>query len=190
MLVRRRAVQARLAAGALVLAASGCGSSGRESSAPGRPLPSYGGHAAQVFDDGIEPAAVGMDFERAYLPKTDQALRERSQLSDGVLRVRVSTVTAKKDGPESIYQVGLHTVEKLAGQNPPAEDFTVTISKGSDSFGILKSMEARLIGVPFVAFVREFVRSDGDREIHFHFAPDTKDVKLAVGDAVILGELK
>jgi hypothetical protein len=51
-------------------------------------------------------------------------------------------------------------------------------------------MEARLIGLAFVAFVREFVRPDGDHEVHFHFAPDTKDVKLAVGDALILGELK
>ena len=37
---------------------------------------------------------------------------------------------------------------------------------------------------------REFVRPDGDRELHFHLAPDSKEVKLAVSDAVLLGELK
>lgn len=175
----------------LALTLAGCGSSGGAgSNAPTRPLPSWSGRAADLFDDVIEPSAVGMDYQKSYLPKSDPALRERAQVSDAVLRVKVATVTAKKDGPEAVYQLGLHTVEKLNAKNDPGADFTVTITKASESHGIMRSFENRLVGYNFVAFVREFVRPDGDREVHFHLAPDTKEVKLAVGDALLLGELK
>jgi hypothetical protein len=171
----------------LALGAAACGPIGGPGS-PTRPLPAYAGRASELFDDGIEPAAVGLDFDKGYSPKADTMLRERAQVSDAVLRVRISTVTGKKDGPESTFQLGLHIIEKLSGDNPPPVEFTVGVSRSSESHGILKNFEGRLVGAPFIAFVREFVRADGDREIHFHLSPDTADVKAAVGNAVILGE--
>ncbi len=181
-----------LATVALAIGGIGCGSSSRarDANGPNRPLPGWSGHSVEVFDDSIEPAAVGLDFDRGYHPRGDAMLRERAQLSDAVLRVRVATVTAKSDGPDSVFHLGLSTVEKLAGEHPPPAEFTVTVSKSSESHGIMKSFESRLVGRGFVAFVREFVRPDGDRELHFHLAPDSKEVKLAVSDAVLLGELK
>lgn len=180
------------AAFAATLALGAGGTSGcSPATGPGarsRPLPAYAGRAADLFDDAIDPAGVGMDFDRGYSPKADPLLRERAQVSDAVLRVKVSTVTGKKDGPESTFQLGLHTVEKMTGQNPPPDDFTVLISKASEAHGIMKNFEGRLVGYPFVAFVREFVRPDGDHEVHFHLSPDTADVKSAISNAVILGE--
>lgn len=173
----------------LAVAALGCGG-GRDANAPSRPLPTYAGRAAELFDDAIEPAAVGLDFDRSYVPKADPLLRERTQLGDAVLRVRVSTVTAKNDGPAPIYQIGLQTVEKLSGEHPPATSFTVQIDKSSESHGIMKNFESRLVSYAFVAFVREFVRADGDHDIHFHLAPDSKEVRAAVVDAVALSGLK
>ncbi len=167
----------------------GCGTS-KGANDPSRPLAPYAGRQADLFDDTIEPAAVGLDFDRGYSPRLDKVLRERAQVGDAVLRVRVSTVTAKTDGPDSTYQLGLHTVEKLAGKHPPPTDFTVQINKASESHGIMKNFESRLVGYAFVAFVREFAHPSGDREVHFHLAPDTKEVKAAVGDAMIMGELK
>jgi hypothetical protein len=182
---RAAALSIMLLAGML---AAGCGS-GNEANAPTRPLPGWSGHFAQLFDDTIEPAAVGLDFDRGYSPKADPTLRERAQVSDAVLRVKVSTVTARKDGPDATYQLGLHTVEKIAGDHPPPADFTVGINKSSESHGIMKNFESRLVGYAFVAFVREFVRPDGDRDVHFHLAPDTKEVKAAIGDALIAHEV-
>jgi hypothetical protein len=144
----------------------------------------------EVFDDSIEPAAVGLDFDRGYSPRGDKSLRERAQMADAVLRVRVTTVTAKTEGTGNVYTLGLQTLEELAGKHPPPPRFDVVVSRSSESHGIMKSFEGRLVGKTFVGFVREFVRSDGDHELHFHLAPDSKDVKLAVGDAVLLGELK
>ncbi|MBX3208109.1 MAG: cobalamin ABC transporter substrate-binding protein [Labilithrix sp.] len=175
-----------------VLASSlglGCGG-GTEASDPSRQLAPYSGRQADLFDDSIAPAAVGLDFDRGYAPRLDKTLRERTQVGDAVLRVRVSTVTAKTDGPDAMYQLGLHTVEKLAGKHPPPVDFTVQINKASESHGIMKNFESRLVGYAFIAFVREFAHPSGDREVHFHLAPDTKDVKAAVGDAMLMGELR
>ena len=182
---------ARLAAVLAVLAtaatAPGCGPPSGPTTGANRPLPAYAGRAADLFDDAVDPAAVGMDFDKGYSAKADPLLRERAQVSDAVLRVKVSTVTGKKDGPEATYQLGLHIIEKMTGANPPPPDFTVTVNKSSESHGILKNFEGRLVGYPFVAFVREFVRPDGDHEVHFHLSPDTKAVKDAVGNAVVLG---
>jgi hypothetical protein len=164
----------------------GCGGSG---GGPTHPVTPYAGRSADLFDDAIEPAAVGLDFDKGYAPRVDKTLRERTQTGDAVVRVRVATVTAKKDGPDATYQLGLHTVEKLAGAHAPSSDFTVQINKASESHGIMKNFESRLVGYAFVAFVREFATPAGDRELHFHLAPDTKEVKSAVSDALALGEL-
>jgi hypothetical protein len=182
---------ARLIATGLVAISTipGCGQASGASS-PTRPLPAYAGRAADLFDDAIDPAGVGMDYDRGYSPRADALLRERAQVSDAVLRIKIATVTAKTDGAEKTYQLGLHTVEKMTGDNPPAADFTVSVTKSSEAHGILKNFEGRLVGYPFIAFVREFVRPDGDREVHFHLSPDTKEVKVAVGDAVVLGEIE
>ena len=188
-MVRPAAAFSTLVLACVLGTGTGCGSS-RDPNAPGRPLPSWAGHQVEVFDDTIEPAAVGLDLDKGYTPRGDPMLRERAQLADGILRVKVTTVTAKTDGPDSVFHLGLNSLEKLAGKNPPPAQFTVAIGKASESYGIMRSMESRLVGKDFVAFIREFARPDGDRELHFHFAPDSKDVKAAVGDAVLLGELK
>lgn len=188
------AVVRSLAFVALTAMAAAC--SGKDADSPdsrsqaGRRLTPYVGRSADLFDDTIEPAAVGLDFDKGYAPRVDKTLRERAQVGDAVVRVRVATVTTKKDGPDSNYQLGLHTVEKLMGKSAPPEDFTVHIGKASESHGIMQNFESRLVGYPFVAFVREFSTPGGEREVHFHLAPDTKEVKMAVSDAQLLSETK
>jgi hypothetical protein len=151
---------------------------------------SYAGRQADLFDDTIEPAAVGLDYDKGYSPRLDKTLRERAQVGDAVLRVRVSTVTARPDGRHARYELELHTVEKLAGKRELPTDFVVRVSKSSDSHGIVKNFESRLVGYAFIAFVREFDHPSGERQVHFHLAPDTKEVKTAVGDAVLPSGLK
>lgn len=185
-LVVRLSVAAGVGAASAV---AGCGGA-QTANDPNRPLSAYSGRLADLFDDTVEPAAVGLDLDKGYSPRLDRMLRERSQVADGVVRVRVSTVTAKSDGPDAVFQLGLHPVEKLAGNNAPTGDFTVQLTKASGSHGIMKSFESRLVGYAFVAFVREFVLPSGERQMHFHLAPDTKDVKAAVGDAMLMSELK
>src|SRR4051812_45723649 len=90
--------------GLIGLAACGDGQGAND---PSRKVASYQGRQADLFDDSIDPAAVGLDFDKGYAPRLDKALRERAQVGDAVLRVRVATVTVKTDGPDAVYQLGL-----------------------------------------------------------------------------------
>jgi hypothetical protein len=149
-----------------------------------RPLPSYAGHALDLFDDSIEPKAVGLEADQRADPRGDAMLRERAQLSDATLRVRVSTLTTKHDGAETFYQLGLRTIENLGGPFPPEAAFAVSMGSRSSSLGLVRNLEDAIVGKSFVAFVRAFVLPDGDRELHFHFAPDTPAEVAAVKAAV------
>ena len=159
--------------------------------APSRPLPTYAGRSVELFDDAIEPRAVGLDPEVNAHVRSDPLLRERVQIGDATLRVRIDTITVKQeDSDASSYQVGFRVIDKIAGAHPPDGEFTVRVSKQSPSAGILKSYQSQLIGKRFLAFVRLFVRSDGDHDMHFHLAPDSKEVAAAVHDAIVLADFK
>ena len=157
--------------------------------APTRPLPTYGGRSIELFDDAIEPRAVGLDPDVGAKAKSDPLLRERVQIGDATLRVRVDTVTVKQEDSDSSYQIGFRVIDQMAGGHPPEEAFTVKVSKQGPSAGILKSYESQLVGKKFIAFVRLFVRPDGEHEMHFHVAPDSKEVATAVRDAAVLADL-
>ncbi len=171
--------------GVLLLATVACG--GPDANSPGRTLPPFTGRSVELFDDAIEPRAVGLNLEEAAQPRTDPVLRERTQTGDAVVRVRVETVTGSGDSESLKYELTLRILNVLAGQNAPKDILTVMVGRSSPSFGILKSFDTRLGGKQFIAFVREFQVGE-DRRFHFHFAPDAPDVAAAVKDAVDLAE--
>ncbi len=165
-----------------------CGG-GPEAKAPGRPLPSYAGHAVELFDDAIDTRAVGLELEgRGVAPRSDTLLRERTQVGDAVMRVRIDTVTSRGDGVSERFDLGLRVLDKIAGAENVPDEFTVRVDKNSPSVGIVKSFQGRLGGKIFIAFLREFVRPDGDPESHFHLSRDGKDVEAAVREAAALGQ--
>ncbi len=163
-----------------------------DSRGPGRPLPPYGGHAAQLFDDTIEPSALGFTSEPSKAPRGDTLLRERTQVGDAAMHVRVVTVTLRNEGSGRTWQMGLHSLETLAGAHPPAPDFTLQVEATDPAAGLLRAFEARLIGMTFVAFVREFGGADPSEGArwHFHLAHDDKDEIDAVRSASALGRLR
>ena len=171
--------------------ALGCGGASSGAKGPSRPLPSYTGRMITLFDDDIEPRAVGIELSQApQLPRTDPVLRERAQVGDATLRVRIDTVTANSDGVRTRHDLGLHTLEHLTGEHPPPESFSVRIEPASPSATLVKNFHDRLGGKTLVVFVREFVRADGDTELHFHASPDDPAVVQAVKDAAAHAEFR
>jgi hypothetical protein len=56
----------------------------------------------------------------------------------------------------------------------------------------LKTFDGRLVGVPLVAFLREFAGADGSGQgdLHFHLSREGKDELRAVNVAALLGEVR
>ena len=173
-------------AAVLALALAACGGTDAHGRSPDSPLPAYAAHAAELFDDAIEPQAVGLEFEAPVDPRIDPKFRERAQVSDAILRARVDTVTERGDGPSARYDIAFKVIEKIAGQSPPKDEFTLHILGDNPSSGILRTMQTQLGGKTFVVFVREFARPDGEGEWHFHLSPDAKNVASAARDATAL----
>jgi hypothetical protein len=158
-----------------------------EAEAPKRPLPAYAGHAMDLFDDAIEPVAVGLNIEAKVDPRSDKKLRERAQTADATLRVRVTTLTVKDtDEGGTRYVVAFKTVDKLGGAFPPGDAFEIVVAKTTPAAAIMKGMGERITGKTFVAFLRKFVRPDGDDETHFHLAPDSPMEVSAINDAYLM----
>jgi hypothetical protein len=179
----------------MAAALGGCAGTTNGARGPGNTMPAYAGHAADLFDDAIEPAAVGYELDQAPTagtPMSSNRLRERAQVGDAVVRAHVTTVTSKDEDKGRTWQIGLRTVETIAGSSSFPNDFTVEIEPSGPSAGIVRAFESRLIGKTFLAFVREFARpgADGDAELHFHLAPDAKPDIGAVLAAVKMDQVR
>lgn len=177
-----------------------CGSAEPPPRAPEAPLSPYTGRVTELFDDVIEPEAVG--YQGAYeggSKKHDALLRERTQTGDAVVRARVVTVTSGPESHGAGWRIGLRTLETLSGKRPPQGEFTFVVDGNAPAAGIVRMLEARLIGTTFVVFVRTFGHAgegddagaaQGAAEPHFHFAKDDKDELGAVREASLLAEVR
>lgn len=149
-------------------------------------LPAWEGPMQTLFDDGIDPAAVGLSLDGTS-PADDPLLPARVEQADLVARMRVSTVTVDSVGAKTTYlltlQVGFPTLAP-----PRVKDTTVDIAidPSRPSFPIVRSLDTELRGKVFVGFVRYFA-SDGGPEPHWHLTADTQPVLLAVERIVAFG---
>lgn len=176
-------------AAALALGAAGCEPArpGRDASASS--LPPWEAQSRQVFDDNIDPAAVGLSMEGPS-PRSDAFLRERAQTADVVARVRVQTVTVDSIGEQKTYHLGIQVgVPTLTQAKVPDRTFELSIRPTSGAFGIARAFDARLRGQTFVGFIKRFSSEGGDVEVHWHLSPDTAEVAAAIKEAVALREI-
>jgi hypothetical protein len=165
-----------------------------ESRAPEASLEPYGGRMAELFDDAIEPTAVGFAFAVGTDADPASVLRERTQAADAVVRARIVTVTSGRGEDGRGWQVGLKTIEPLAGGHPP-ETFSWLIRSKDPAAGIVRAGEGRVVGATVIAFLRDFAVTSGSdgrkgRQIHFHAANDSKTQRDAVRASAALGEFR
>lgn len=188
----RRALSfaAGLVLAALGLGLAGCGDPNGEVKSPAAlGLPPWDDHARAVFDDNIDPAAVGYTMD-APSARSDRFLRERAQTGELVGRLLVKTAGVNSVGDDATYQLGVQVIPPLLGQNPKIEErnLDLVIKSSSPAFGIAKALDQRIQGLTFVGFIRRFASADGSEiELHWHLSPDTADVVEAVKEAEALG---
>jgi hypothetical protein len=153
-------------------------------------LSPWGQRSRFVFDDNIEPAAVGvaMDVPSA---RGDKFLRERALTAELVARLRVQTVTVETVGDNSTYRLGVQVATPTLAPEPKIQDKTLelVIKATTPAYGIAKALDQRMQGLTFIGFVSRFASADGSEiELHWHLSPDTADVAEAVREAVALAE--
>src|SRR5579872_4225030 len=180
----------RMLAPLALLAAVACAEGTPQVRGSTRTLPTYEGQAAELFDDGIEPVAVGFQAE---VRRPGAPLRDRTQSADSVTRVRVVTVTSGEQDGRS-WQLGMRVVERLAGGDP-GDLLALQIRLSDPAAGVLRARAGRLVGSTFVLFLREFAGPAGDGgapspQTHFHVSADTKATLDAVHEAALLGEVR
>jgi hypothetical protein len=196
----------RWLAAATSLSAAACGAAASTPQTP-QSYPPYDSHSAELFDNEIEPEAVGFPTEHASNPGSDNRLRERSQTGDAVVRARVMTVD--EDTTQN-WQLVLHTIENLhaasgnnGGASAPSADFTLHVQPTDPAAGIVGSMSTHLVGRTFVVFMRSFTHTPTAAEakggeaiagsqpdVHFHIGPDSKDEIEAIRNSILLREVQ
>lgn len=155
-------------------------------------LPAYAGREAALFDDGIEPQAVGYNLEPGVAPREDSLLRERTRLGDRVVRAQVVSITSTRNESGRTWQIGLHTLEKLAGEGGADPEFTLRMNGSAPGASVMRIFDGRMIGIPLMAFIREFEPTGGAgrSELHFHLASQDKDEVDAVRVAALSGDAR
>lgn len=153
-------------------------------------LPYWSERDQYLFDDNIEPAAVGYALD-VPSPKNDRFLRERALTADLVAKLRVQTVTADSIGDDTTYHLGVRVVLPTLAPSPKIKDETLelVIRSQSPAFGIARALDQRLQGTTFIGFVHRFASADGTEvDLHWHLAPDSAEVLEAVKEAVALAD--
>jgi hypothetical protein len=176
---------------ALSWAAFGCGGVGMpaaDASGASR-FPGWESRAKDVFDDNIDPAALGLTTETLTF-RTDPFLRERAQTAELVARFRVSTVTVDTFGADVSYHLGIQVIPQPFVEPKLSESsFELYIRPTGRAYAIVKAFDARLRGSSFIGFIHRFAGQGGEPEIHWHLAPDSAEVAAAVKEALVLAEL-
>jgi hypothetical protein len=175
-----------------LLALNGCGgASGRATpKAAQNPqnFPVYTGTATQLFDDRIDPKAVGL-ADAAENPRFDATLKARTRTAEVVGRARVSTVSVDTVGGRPVYRLRFTFPEQpIVARDFDGGPIDVAVTDDSPAFGIVKWLDTNLIGHSFMAFFHRFHGGPGP-EVRFHLSPDDPQVNSAVRDANAVSEV-
>ncbi len=188
-MTRRPKLRNAFAAIALVAGLAGCDPDGP---APGPRAPTgqlmpWAGPWQALFDDGIDPAAVGTSLE-ARDPASDPLLKDRTRTAELVARMRVKSSFRNAYGDRVQFQLQLQIGYQLLRPRITDPEIELTISAGTGAFGLLNENPGALKDRVFIGFVRRFVGPNGT-ELHWHLTADTVEVARAVEAASALQDL-
>ena len=170
-----------------VASCSGPSATGAAPQSP-QDLPVYGNSAAQLFDDRIDPVAVGL-ADVGTDPRLDPVLRQRTQNAEIVGRTRVSTINIDLVGGKPVYRLRFKLLEPPVVERGTASDqLEVAVGDDSPAFGIVKWLDTKLIDYSFIGFFRRFA-GNYEPQVRFHLSADNPQMMAAVRDASALREL-
>lgn len=150
-------------------------------------LPLHKDHLATLFDDSIEPAAMGLNMEKVIL-KIDPKFRDRVREADVLAAVKVTTVTVGKIEERSIIHIQFSTEQVFSPSAPEAEHLELRIPEGTQAYGVMQAVQNKARNRSLVGAWKRF-RSGNEAVIHFYFAPNDADTIAAIKEIQALREI-
>lgn len=172
--------------GALItLLLCGCASATSASHDPGdgAGLPPFTAIDARLFDHAITPEAFGI-----VAASTDDKLEKRARAAEGVLPMRITTVSRDSDGEKASYELELVPVAPALKGPPPKGPLVLSVDSWSPSYSSLQTLESRLVGTRVLLFYRRY-RDAAGLALHWHAEADTEHVRATVENARLLAEI-
>ena len=150
-------------------------------------LPAFSATEAALFDDTITGGAFGDGMDEVG---EDQQLKlsERSVRADGILPVKISTVTSDARGDDQVYQLVLVPNGSPLHGPEPTEPISVVVSSHSPSFAFVRGADAELVGKQFIFLYRRY-NVDGTATTHWRLEADSNEIRKAIAEARILEEI-
>jgi hypothetical protein len=171
-----------------LVALSACHGKPKPKEADDEGPPPYDGQLRDLFDDEIDPAAVGLAMDGSS-PANDPLLRLRCQAADIVAQLKVQTVTRDSVGAKTTFVLALQVGQPpLMPSKMEERHVELSINPEMGSFGIVQNLEASLRGKTFIGFVKRF-RSDDGPVLHWHLTADNEDVAQVVHEVKVLEDL-
>ncbi len=156
--------------------------------APSAALVPWAGNYVTLFDDAIDPAALGYSLDGKN-PAVDPLLKHRTKAAELVARMKLLTVSRDANGTRPRYLLNLRVgLPPLARARLQEVDLELAIAQGTSAFELLSSNESGLRGRIFIGFVRRFAGVDGP-VLRWHLTADSPEVAQAVQTAAALDDL-
>lgn len=164
----------------LVLVLASCGGS----SAPRRVITPMTPDAELAFENGIDFMADPTLLEGNWLEDWDRDIRNRSELSDAVLLVRVRAIHQNVDlDRNQSYRLAVH-VETVRFGTGIEDDMTFVSREHEAGYPSVHENEARLLEQQFVAFVRWVETPEGEILPRWHLSPGSPGVMRRVNEVL------
>jgi hypothetical protein len=176
---------------ALVSAAPalGCGAD-TSPKAPSQSLARFEGQQMVLFDDTIDPAALGLSMD-GLSPAQNPHLRSRALEADLVSRMRIQTITRDVVGAKTMYTVTLQVaVPPLMPARLELTTFDILVHQHDPAFGMVQKLDSDplLRRATFVGFVRRFADAAGPKW-HWHLTADQENVIQVIQEIAMLDQV-
>ena len=136
---------------------------------------SWEGRFESLFDNGIEPAAVGLSLDGST-PEEHPPLASRVPDAEIVAILRVQTLSSDSFGLQTRHTLTMQVEgQPLTPTRTTQRRFELKVLRGMPGFGIVERLGTELRGRKFIGFLRRFPGNEGP-QWRWHLTAATRAV--------------
>jgi hypothetical protein len=136
---------------------------------------SWEGRFESLFDNGIEPAAVGLSLDGST-PEEHPLLASRVPDAEIVAILRIQTLSSDSFGLQTRHTLTMQVEgQPLTPARTTQRRFELKVIRGMPGFGIVERLGTELRGRKFIGFLRRFPGNEGP-QWRWHLTAATRAV--------------